>query len=156
AHPGQVALVQQRLAERPVRLGGQPAHRLVRVPVRAEQVWPEVADQGVLPGGLHQGEVVHPVADARPRVVGQHGPDLGRGPPTPIAPIAPAALSAPAVPAAESVPAVSDAPVVPAVPVAPSAPVVPVAVDVPAVWDAPVVPAVPVVPSAPVVPVAEI
>ena len=48
--PGQVALVEQRLADLPVGLGAQPAHRLVGVPVGAEHVRAEVADGVVLVG----------------------------------------------------------------------------------------------------------
>ena len=44
ADAGQVALVEQRLADGLARIGGQPADRLGCVPVRAEQIRAEVAD----------------------------------------------------------------------------------------------------------------
>ena len=48
ADPGQVALVQQGFADAALGLGGDPAYRLVEVPVRAEQVGPEMTDDAVL------------------------------------------------------------------------------------------------------------
>ena len=75
ADPGQVALVQQRLADRPARAGAEPAGRLGEVPVLAEQIGPEVADHGVLPAGgqdLHDAELV---TDRLPGCVGQNEPD---------------------------------------------------------------------------------
>src|SRR5215468_2557 len=61
ADAGQVALVEQGLADRPGRVRTQPALRLRRVPVRAEQVGAEVADRAALGGGgqdLHDAEQV--------------------------------------------------------------------------------------------------
>ena len=48
ADPGQAGLVEQRLVDGAVRVGEQPAERLVLVPVGAEQVGAEVADDVVL------------------------------------------------------------------------------------------------------------
>ena len=48
--PARLRLVEQRLAERPVGLGRQAAHGLVLVPVGAEQVGAEVADDAALLG----------------------------------------------------------------------------------------------------------
>ena len=48
---GEVALVEQRLADGAIRLGPEPADRLVGVKLRAEQVRAEVTDGGVLAAG---------------------------------------------------------------------------------------------------------
>ena len=64
--------------------GGDPAYRLVEVPVRAEQVGSEVADDAVLVRGRHQLDHRQPVADAPVLRGGQHRPDLelrAAGPP---------------------------------------------------------------------------
>src|SRR5262249_9503294 len=61
ADAGQVALVEQGLADRPGRVRTQPALRLRRIPVRAEQVRAEVPDRRWLGGGgqgLHDAEQV--------------------------------------------------------------------------------------------------
>ena len=71
ADAGQVALVDQRDADLLVGVLAQPAQRLVEVPVGAEDVGPEVADEPVLLGGGHDVDVVQPVADALPVVGGQ-------------------------------------------------------------------------------------
>ena len=53
----------------------ESAQRLVEVPVGAEDVGAEVADQGVLVRGRDEGHVVQPVADALPAVGGEDRAD---------------------------------------------------------------------------------
>ena len=43
SYPRQVALVEERLADRSFPSAGQPPHRLVKVPVGSEQIWTEMA-----------------------------------------------------------------------------------------------------------------
>ena len=64
ADAGQVALVEDRDADLLVGVLPEPAQRLVEVPVGAEDVGPEVADQPVLVGRRDDLDVVQPVADA--------------------------------------------------------------------------------------------
>jgi len=59
----EVALVEQRRRDRAVGIGGQAAHGLVGVPVRAEQVGAEVSDKVVLMSGRDEGDVVEVEAD---------------------------------------------------------------------------------------------
>ena len=66
ADAGEVALVEQRLAERAVGVGRQPADGLVLVPVGAEQVGPEVADDLVLVLAQHQLDDAELEPDADP------------------------------------------------------------------------------------------
>ncbi len=63
------------LADRPGRVRAQPAFRLRRVPVRAEQVGAEVADRGVLGRGGQDFHDAQQVADGLPLVVGEDQPD---------------------------------------------------------------------------------
>src|SRR5579859_4618893 len=75
ADPGEVALVEQGLADRAGRVGAQAAFGLGRVPVRAEQVRAEVTDHGVLAGrgqDLHDAQLV---AHRLPFAVRQDQPD---------------------------------------------------------------------------------
>src|SRR6185437_4705297 len=75
SHPGQVALVEQGLADRAGRVRAEPAFRLRLVPVRAQHVGAKVADRALLVGGgqdLHDAEQV---ADGLPGVVGEDQPD---------------------------------------------------------------------------------
>ncbi|KQV15942.1 hypothetical protein ASC99_28770 [Kitasatospora sp. Root107] len=95
ADPGQVALVQQRGAERAPRIGGQPADRLGGVPVRAQQVGTEMADHRVLVRTPEQLDHRQPVPDGRPPLDPEHHPDLvprPSGPPLPRAVQLPAAV----------------------------------------------------------------
>ena len=71
ADAGEVALVDQGDADLLVGVLAQPAQRLVEVPVGAEHVGPEMADEPVLLGGGHHVDVVQPVADALPVVGGE-------------------------------------------------------------------------------------
>jgi hypothetical protein len=75
ADAGEVALVQQRLADRAAGDGEQPPPRLGGVPGLAEDVGPEVADERVLAVGAHQVEHPELVPDRRPLGVGQDRPD---------------------------------------------------------------------------------
>ena len=63
ADPGEVALVEQCLAERARGVGGQPSDGLLLVPVGAEQVGAEVADDVVL--AFAGEELDDPEADPR-------------------------------------------------------------------------------------------
>ena len=78
ADPGQVALVDESDPDLLVGMVAQPAERLVEVPVRTEDVGPEVADQPVLVGRGDDVDVVQAVADALPLVGGQHQADVVR------------------------------------------------------------------------------
>ena len=75
ADAGQVALIEQRLADRPLRLLPQAADRLGAVPVRAEQVRAEVTDDRVLVLARYHLHHREQVPDRLPGVVGQHDPD---------------------------------------------------------------------------------
>ena len=46
----EVSLVQQRLTNGAVRLTGEPLDRLLRIPIRSEQVRPKMPDDGVFRG----------------------------------------------------------------------------------------------------------
>src|SRR5699024_6965696 len=50
---GEIALVQQRQPDWPVRIAGQPRHGTIGVPVAAEEVRPEVADEVVFVSPRH-------------------------------------------------------------------------------------------------------
>ena len=85
--PGQVFLVEQRLADRAVRLGAQSPHRFVAVPVGAQQIRAQVAGDPRLLAGADQPDDAELVPDRLPVLVGEHQPDpvivpypLGRGP----------------------------------------------------------------------------
>jgi hypothetical protein len=84
ADPGQVPLVEDRHPDLLVRLCPQPAQRLVEVPVRAEDIGPEMPDQPVLVGGRHDLDVVQAVPDALPPVVGEHHADVVGRTPAPL------------------------------------------------------------------------
>src|SRR5829696_756368 len=76
AYPGEVALVDQRLADLAVRLRGQPSGCLGRVPVRAEQVGTEVPDQLVLAWPWDDVDYRDPVPHGVVGAIGQHDPHL--------------------------------------------------------------------------------
>jgi hypothetical protein len=75
AHPGQVSLVEQCLADLPVRVGPEPPHRLGRVPVGTEQVGAEVADDASLVLGRHDLDDAKQVSERLPLVVAEDEPD---------------------------------------------------------------------------------
>src|SRR5580692_7479943 len=60
-YPGQVFLVEQRLSDRAVRLGAQSPHRLVGVPVAAQQIRAQVAGDLRLFAGADQFDDAEPV-----------------------------------------------------------------------------------------------
>jgi phage shock protein A len=70
ADPGEVALIEDRDADLFVGVLAQPAQRLVEIPVRAQDIGTEVADEPVLLGRRDEVDVVQPVSDALP-VVGR-------------------------------------------------------------------------------------
>src|SRR5690242_14638191 len=71
----QVALVEHCLADRPGRVGAQPAFRLRRIPVRSEQIGAEVTDGHWLGGGRQDLHDAEQVADGLPGVVAKDQPD---------------------------------------------------------------------------------
>jgi hypothetical protein len=66
ADAGQVALIEQRLADRDVRLRVEPAQHLVDVPVGAEQVRAEVTDELVLVRRHDDPQIMHAIARREP------------------------------------------------------------------------------------------
>ena len=83
--PGEVALVEQREEHRPVGVGGDPAHGLVEVPVGAEQVGAEVADDVVLGVAVEHLEDAEGEADRLPLGVLEHRAGRVAGAPPPRA-----------------------------------------------------------------------
>jgi phage shock protein A len=83
ADPREVALVEDGDADLLVGVLAQPSQGLVEVPVGAEDVGAQMADQAVLLGGGHEVDVVQPVADALPVLGREHQPHLVRRAPVP-------------------------------------------------------------------------
>ena len=75
ADPGQVALVEQSLADSAAGRGAESANGLVRVPVRPEQIGSEVADSPVLLAGSDQLDNAELEAGRLPLLVREHQPD---------------------------------------------------------------------------------
>jgi hypothetical protein len=50
----EVSLVQQGVTNGAIRLGGEPPDRLLRIPIRSEQVRPKMPDNGVFRGGRNE------------------------------------------------------------------------------------------------------
>ena len=75
AEAGQVALVQQGLADGPVRAGLQPPYRLGRIPAGTEQVGTEMAHYAFLVVTRQDLDHAEQVPERLPGVVGQDEPD---------------------------------------------------------------------------------
>jgi hypothetical protein len=69
-HPRQVSLVEEGLADRSLPIAGQPPYRLVKVSVRTEQIWTEMAHHGCFSCGAQH------LHDAQPET---HADPVGRG-----------------------------------------------------------------------------
>jgi hypothetical protein len=76
ADAGQAALIEQRLADGAARFGGQPPYRFGAIPVRAEQIWPQVPGDLILVAGANQLDHAELITDRLPGIVGEHQPDL--------------------------------------------------------------------------------
>lgn len=84
ADSGEVALVEQRLTDGPKGIGQQPTPGLVPIPVRAEEIRPEMAHGLLLIMGMEHLQHGQSVADGDPVGGPQDGPDLPMGSTAPV------------------------------------------------------------------------
>jgi hypothetical protein len=72
----QISLIKQSLADRAVRLSGNPSDSLVEVPIRPEEIRPEMSDNGVLCSRGNELDDRKPISDRIMITSCQNGADL--------------------------------------------------------------------------------